>query len=147
MTLYFFSVYLHVVAACAWIGSMLFFAAVVVPALRNRDMTAHAALVTRIVGKHYGTFGWVSLAVLVATGCTNLWARGICWAQLTTREFWQSGFGLALGHKLVFVAAVIVATAAHYLVQGSRKRASWLGRVTLLLSLVVVYYALALVRG
>ncbi len=147
MTLYFLSVYLHVTAACAWIGSMFFFAAVVVPALRNRELAEHAPLVVRIVGKYYGRFGWVTLAVLLVTGCTNLWARGITWGQLSDGTFWNSGFGLALGHKLVFVAAVIVATAAHHVVQGSRKRASSLGRVTLLLSLVIVYYAVSMVRG
>jgi hypothetical protein len=40
--LYTISVYLHVVAACAWVGSMLFFSIVVVPVLRHQDQTAAA---------------------------------------------------------------------------------------------------------
>ena len=111
--LYIMSVWLHVVAATAWIGSMLFFAAVIVPAMRDPVAMAGAPALLRIVGRRYRVFGWSSLGVLIVTGVTNLYFRGIRWSMLSESTFWSTEFGRALGWKLLFVALVLCATSAH----------------------------------
>ncbi|HEY2517428.1 MAG TPA: hypothetical protein VGI39_41430 [Polyangiaceae bacterium] len=163
--IYLVSVWLHVLAATAWIGSMLFFAAVIVPAMRDPAAAAGSPLLLQIVGRRYRVFGWASLGTLLVTGITNLWFRGIRWALLTDGEFWTTGFGRALAWKLAFIVLVLAATTGHDLWMGTaavkraladraspaakryRRGASLLGRSTLILSLVVLFFAIELVRG
>jgi len=136
--LYIVSVWVHVMAATAWVGSMLFFAAVAVPVMRAPE----ALPLLRIVGRRYRVFGWIALGTLLVTGVSNLYFRGIRWALLTDRAFWSTEFGHALAWKLVFVGLVVGATLAH-----DAWRSALLGRATLLLSLVVLFFAVQLVRG
>jgi uncharacterized membrane protein len=162
--LYILSVWLHILAATAWIGSMLFFAVVVVPAMRDPKIPS-APLFLLGLGKRYRAFGWGALGTLIVTGTTSLLARGIGWSQLASAEFWSFGFGQTLARKLGLVVAVVLATLAHDVWMGTaaakkvmedrtsaaaiayRRRASLLGRATLLLSLAVLFFAVELVRG
>ncbi len=149
-TLYTISVYVHVLAACAWVGSMVFFAAVVVPVLRRPEQASAAAALVRQVGMRYRVFGWACLGLLVTTGTTNLALRGVRLDTLASGAFWADGFGRALAHKLGAVALVLVLTAVHDALATrpeARRIGSWLGRATLLASFLVVLYAVWLVRG
>lgn len=156
-SLYLVSAFLHVVAATAWVGSMIFFAAVVVPMLRDPSLVASARPLLRVLGARYRMLAWASLAVLAVTGVTNLVTRGLGWDILSKADFWRAGFGRTLAYKLGFVALIFVSTSAHDLWMGKRavqrmaaepssdaassfrRRASWLGRATLVFSLVVVF--------
>jgi uncharacterized membrane protein len=162
---YIVSVWLHIVASMAWIGSMLFFAAVIVPAMRDPAAVAGSPVLLRIVGQRYRVFGWTALGVLIATGISNLYFRGIRCATLVDPAFWSTGFGRALAWKLGLIALVLLATTAHDVWMGTaaakkvledratdaakayRRRASILGRATLILSLAVAFFAVQLVRG
>jgi uncharacterized membrane protein len=160
--LYRLSVWLHLIAACAWVGGIVFFAAVLVPVVRQQEPGTAAALV-RAVGRRFRSLGWFSLGVLALTGVTNLLSR-YSPSDLATAAFWTSPFGTALMTKLALVAAVIVVTIAHDVAgvraaaavardPGARETAqlrrlaSWLGRIDLLLALLVLFAALVLVRG
>lgn len=165
MSAYALSVWIHLVAATAWVGSMIFFAAVTVPVVRRPDVRAAAPGLMRQLGARFRVLGWISLSVLVVTGVTNLRFRGIGWTLLRDPAFWRTSFGRALACKLALVAFVLVATGAHDVLtgvraldalerdpgsrQGARTRrvASWLGRVVLLASLAILFFATALVRG
>jgi uncharacterized membrane protein len=164
-TFYALSVWLHIVAAAAWVGSMIFFAAVAVPVLRREELRAVSPRLLRLLGARFRVLGWVALFVLVATGVPNLYFRGVRWAQMTDPSFWATSFGRALGWKLALVVFVLAATAAHERLTGKRaldsmardpgspeaarmrRTASWLGRVVLLASLAILFLAAALVRG
>jgi putative copper export protein len=149
--MYLASVYLHIVAACAWIGSMLFFSLVVVPVVRRPENVATVGPLVRMVGLRYRGFGWVCIGALLVTGVVNVWMRGFGLDALTTGAFWADGFGRALAYKLTAVLVVLGLTGAHDVLslrpQVNRRAASWLGRVTLLASLAVVLFATWLVRG
>jgi uncharacterized membrane protein len=145
--LYAASVWIHVVAATAWVGSMIFFSAVVVPVLRRGELRDAAPALVARVGNRYRRFGWIALAVLLLTGASNLYFRGIGFHLLASSDFWQTSFGRALGWKLGFVAVVLVLTGAHGVGARDRRVASWLGRALLLASLAILYFATALVRG
>jgi copper resistance protein D len=165
MSGYALCVWLHIVAACAWVGSMIFFAVVVVPVLRRPEARPYAAILLRQLGVRFRALGWVSLFVLLATGTLNLYYRGIGWAVLANPAFWRVGFGHLVAWKLALVALVIVLTALHDVLIGRsavrtlaerpgspdatriRAFASWLGRATLVVSLAILVLAVLLVRG
>ncbi len=158
-------VWIHIIAATAWVGSMIFFAAVVVPTLRRPDLRASAPALIRSMGGRFRALGWVSLLVLIVTGVLQLAIRGIGLSDFMKPEFHQAPFGRALDYKLGLVALVLLVSVAHDVLSGQRavevmerdpgsaraKRtrliASWIGRVTMLLSLAVLFFAVALVRG
>ena len=152
MTGYLALVWLHVLAATVWIGSMVFFAAVVVPALR-RDRANAASLIAALAPR-FRTLGLGSLATLLVSGVLLLGDHGIGWAELTRGGTWTaSSFGRTLAHKLTLVGVVLVASVAHEIVSRGpdpnrhRRAASWIGRIMMLTSLAILYYAVRLVRG
>lgn len=150
LTLYRLSVTLHLLAAMLWVGGMGLFAIVVVPVARRTLEPAQTQSLLRGVGTRFARVGWWVLGTLLVTGIMNLACRGNL-SQVGSADFWGSSFGTTLAAKLLVVALVASASAIHgrdARTEGvSRARASWLGRATLLLSLVVVVLAVFLVRG
>ena len=160
--LYGLSVWLHAVAATSWVGSMIFFAAVVVPVLRREDLRSVAPRLIRDFGARFRVLAWASLALLGLTGIANLALRGIGLDTLCQAVFWSTSFGRTLGWKLGFVGITVAVTAAHELstraaaregtvsaadAARARRIASWIGRGILLASLCILFFAVALVRG
>lgn len=164
-TFYLFSVWLHILAAIVWIGGMVFLGAVLVPVLRQDEFKHIRTPMLYATALRFRWAGWATLAVLVVTGFLNVWLRGYGWSAWLTASFWQSPWGTTLGWKLAFVTVVLVMSAVHDFVLGPRtmrvleanpdapeaermrRWASWMGRLTLLLSLVILALAVALVRG
>lgn len=149
--LYAASVTIHILAATLWIGGMAAFALVVVPAARRSLGEGEARGLLRAVGFRFARVGWWALGVLFVTGVANLGFRGVL-PLLATGAFWRTPFGSTLAAKLTFVAFVVLASLAHARdakqpSAAGRARASRLGRATLLLSTVVVLFAVFLVRG
>ncbi len=158
-------VWVHIVAAAAWVGSMIFFAVVVVPMLRRPDLRASAPALIRAMGKRFRALGWAALLTLIATGILQLWIRGVSVSDFGNAAWRASPFGRALDYKLALVVLVLIVSGAHDALSGKRAlevmerepgsprarrtrlMASWIGRVTMLLSLAVLYFAVALVRG
>jgi len=150
MTLYELVVCLHILAAAAWIGGMLFFALVVVPAVRRASGADAAPVLLGAIGRRLRTLGWLLIGILVITGAANLRFHGIGWGTLRQPAFWRTDFGRALAYKLALLAGVVVLSIAHDLLAraGTRRRlSSWSGRMILLLSIGIVFFAVALVRG
>jgi putative copper export protein len=154
-TLYLVSVFLHVVAAMAWVGGMIFLVAVVVPALRKDRDALRTTMQT--FGVRFRTVGWVALVTLVATGLYNLLHRGYSLGDIFSGEVFAGQWGHILAHKLAVVAVILVLSAVHDFYVGPRATregteslraaASALGRVTFACALAVVALAVALVRG
>ena len=160
-----FFVWLHILAVAVWPGGMAFLALVLVPVVRRPEYREHASRLVQLTGIRFRAVGWVCLGALVATGFVNLSYRGIGWAALSNAGFWASPFGTLLGFKLLIVAVILGlsldhdfrigprATAAGQADAGSaaalrlRRRASWMGRVNLLLALTATALGVLLVRG
>lgn len=165
MALYILSVWLHLFAAATWIGSMVFFAAVVVPLLRRAELRASAPLLIRRVGARFRVLGWIALATLIVTGLANLHFRGLSWAVLSDPGFYSQGFGRMLAWKLGLVVVVLGMTGVHEVVAGrqaveaieqrtdparaerARRLASLVGRLIMLTSLAILFCAVVMVRG
>lgn len=147
-TLYVLTVFVHILCATLWVGGMLFMSLMLVPALRaQRDPSLTARLI-RAVGKRYHRWGWGALGLLILTGLGLLHFRGISHAQLASADFWASPFGTTLAWKLSLVLAVVLLSLAHDLgAARNRKAATLLGRLTLLLSVIIVFLGVLLVRG
>lgn len=145
--LYMVSVVVHIVAACAWIGSMIFFAAVVVPVARDPEYASVRASLVQRIGLRFRALGWVALGTLVVTGITNL-SLSMGLAPFASPGIWRTDFGKALSYKLALVVLVVGSTVLHdRLAVRSRSASAMMGRVTLLLSIGVVIFAAMLVRG
>lgn len=163
--LYLISVWLHILAAMAWIGGMLFLGFVLVPVIRKPPLRDHATLLLYRTGLRFRQVGWIAFTTLVITGLVNLYVRGYGWTNLWEGTWWQGAWGHALAAKLLFVTAVLILSAVHDFYVGPkaveqlerdpdgprsqhlRKAASWMGRITLLLSLVILALAVTLPRG
>jgi putative copper export protein len=159
---YYGSVTLHVLAAMLWLGGMLFLAIVAAPVLRTMDAGTRRVVYDR-VGTRFRAVGWICIAVLVATGLVNLRYRGfLTGAVLADPAFWASPFGRALAWKLVLVAVMLAASAAHDFwlgpaagrhepgtreAQRLNRSASWLARLNAAAGVALLVFAARLARG
>ena len=153
------SLYVHILAACVWIGGSIFLAAIFVPMLRDRELGRHAVVLFGPAARRFRTIGWTCLLLLVITGFVNMYARSMNFHSV---EFWTGDFGKQIGWKILLLAVIAVLGLFHDLVAGpkavaARKAdpksatyqkwrlvASWIGRLNLLLSLVILWIAVGL---
>lgn len=158
---YLVSVWLHILAAAVWVGGMVFLAAVLVPVSRTLVQREVATLLIQQTGVRFRWIGWTCFVLLLLSGVFNLIYRGFDW----TWSVWQSPFGRVLTVKLLLVVVILCLSVLHDFIVGPqatalgqaspaspqalqrRRQASWLGRVNLLLSLVVLALGVALTRG
>lgn len=158
-TLYLASVWLHILAATAWIGGMIFLVAVIVPILRRPETRDHASELMQLAGRRFRVVGWVAFATLLVTGVLNVIHRGYEPTHFFTGEVFQGSWGRTLAHKLGIVALVLVMSALHDFWIGPKasqgdaeSREKWrtmaraMGRTTFALSLVILALAVSLVR-
>ncbi len=161
---YIAAVSVHILAACIWIGGMVFLAAVLLPALRQPDYRGVALPLIRATAIRFRWVGWAALLTLAITGSANLMVRGYGWRQVQDGEMWRGWFGHVLALKLMLVLAVVLISAWHdisasrqaHLALGDvdpaqlrryRRRAAWVGRIVLVLSIAILALWVTLVRG
>lgn len=140
----------HLLAAIFWVGGMVFFAAVVMPALRRSLTPPARQAAVEAIGRRYRQLGWSSVGLLLITGPVLAQARGVAWG---------SAFGRALIVKLGLVALMLVLLVVHDLILGPRSlrnpesagtgTARWtlrLARINLLIVLLISLCGLLLVQ-
>lgn len=163
-TIYILSVCLHILAAMIWMGGMLFLVLVVVPWLRSGGR-AQAGTFLHETGKRFRLVGWLCFAILTITGSFNLWVRGVRLADFISAEWISSAYGQIISLKLALFVMVLIVSFVHDFYIGPaatramasgpgsaeslklRRRASLLGRLNVLFSLVIVALAVMIVRG
>jgi uncharacterized membrane protein len=149
--------WLHILAAVAWVGGMIFLTLVVVPVERRiQDPRLRFDLVNRI-GIRFKYLGWASIAILIVTGTYNTLYKVSSWDQLMT-----TGYGKTLLIKLAIVAFMFSLSIAHdfflgpKLVEKARERkkikdlayiVTILARGNLILALLVILLAVSLRTG
>lgn len=164
-TLHLISIWLHILAAMVWNGGMAALGLLLVPLLRRERFQDVARPLLYASALRFRWIGWGALGVLIATGLFNVHMQGISWSAWLDLGFWGSAWGHALAWKLAFVVLVLVISAVHDFYFGpkairlmqeapgsaeaERMRwwSSWLGRLTLLLSLAILWFAVLLPRG
>lgn len=165
LTIYKLSVLLHILSAMFWLGGMLFTVFVLVPTIRHKVLAPHKGVFFSIMGKKFSNISWWLFAILFSTGLIQLWARGYTFEQILSRTFWHSLFGTALVSKLIVFSFMLILSAVHDFwlgpkaaklmetqpnsseTQKYRRTTSWAGRINLLLGLIILYFAVTLVRS
>lgn len=154
------SIWLHVLAAATWFGAMVFFAAVLVPALRGREESERRSLIDA-TGRRLRAIVWPLFALLIGTGTAQLWFRGYRWADVSG-PMWEGSAGQTLAVKLSLFALALAIAATHDFVVGPsavaapasaagderrRRMASLAGRISLLLAAAIIAAAVSYARG
>jgi putative copper export protein len=161
--LYLASVALHILAAALWVGGMLFFVTVVLPALSHPSLRPSRSRIIEYVGRAFRPVAWIALATLLVTGTFNLFYRWTDWNSIITGNFWHTPIGNLFGWKVVLVIAMVALHALHDFWLGPRAaealergensaatlrcHASWAGRLVMIISIAVVVLAVTFVRG
>ncbi|MBD3615056.1 MAG: DUF4149 domain-containing protein [Gracilimonas sp.] len=163
--MYYLSLFIHILSAIFWIGGMLFTVAVLVPASREPLLNKHRGAFFKLIGEKFSRISWLLFMLLIITGVTNLTTRGFDWKLFLDQNFWSAGFGYYLGIKLIIFSIVLLISGVHdfyagpkaaelmesepnsILTQKFRKLSSWLGRINLIFGLLILYYAIRVVRG
>jgi uncharacterized membrane protein len=154
-----FLTWLHLVAAVAWIGGMLFLSLALVPGLKQETFAAVRGALIRSVALRFRFVVWSAVVVLLVTGPLLL-------SQKVASPWDPSAWPTILTIKLALVAVLLGLTAVHdfwvgpkvaqmlreggagknagraWLIQAS----PWLARVGLVLALAVLYAAVELAR-
>lgn len=117
------------------------------------------------LGTRFSRISWVLFPLLIITGSTALLGKGFTIETLLSANFWKSGYGMTLAGKLTFFGLVLIISGIHDFwlgpkaselmdqqpesnrTQRYRKATSWAGRLYLLAGLIILYYAVTLVRG
>jgi uncharacterized membrane protein len=164
---YLVSVWVHILAATIWIGGLFFVVLVVVPWLRRGNATSaqDAGRFLSETGERFRAVGWICFGLVAATGVFNLGVRGVRLQDVVDPAWWTSGFGSAVGLKLLAFGLVLVVSFVHDFRVGPaatdairgepdsararslRRRASLLGRLNGVLALVLVALGVVIVRG
>jgi len=134
--------WVHVVAACIWIGGQVTVAAVI-PLLRAAG--GEGSSLAGAVGRRYQLVAWPAFAALAVTGVLNVGSAGLQWSRLL-----DSSAGRTLAVKLGLVALSGAAAALHAFVQAPRGRsAAWsagLGSLSLLAAVAAALYGVAIAQ-
>ena len=164
-TLYFISLFFHLLSATVWIGGMLFLVLVLVPLLHKPEYKAQAGRLIQLTGEKFRFWGWVALILFAVTGYFNLSYRFQSFAAFFQAETWQGYWGHALMVKLTLFGLIVLLSALHDFYVGPkatrmmqqnpehpktrrlRRAAALIGRVNLLLAFMILILATVLVRG
>ncbi len=151
--------WVHLLAAVAWIGGMLFLSVVLVPVLRREGLTGDRRTLFQVLAVRFRLIVWPSIMLLLATGPILLTFR-----NEPLFEPWAWPWLLKL--KMGFVALLVSLTGLHdfwlgpYVARQERVTAGhsgspralsariipWIGRAVLVLGLVVLGLGVAVAR-
>lgn len=153
MLLYSISVFFHILLVTIWIGGQLFLPLVLIPALKNNSTKKEMLISTGLI---FSKVGKISLILLLATGLLNLYFRGIDMDTLLHSRYGQ----IFLIKLFIFTIMVgFVYWHERYILKriGNeipeeeyrkyRKIASISGRITMILSLIMVWLGIMLAKG
>ena len=161
MNLLIVSNYLHLITMAAWVGGMLYMVLVEVPVLKNNLDPAEFSNKMSLLGNRFKKIGWILLFLLFATGVLNIMLESDIGAMMKSDTYRMS-----ITVKLILFALMVLNTAIHSLYLGPkmsllsekmnsgsgddigndlhnlRKRSMISSALSLLLSLVIVYFGL-----
>lgn len=152
-------VWLHLLAAVAWIGGMAFLSLILVPILNDQRFGAQRGALFQTIGRRFRMLVWVTVAVLLTTGPWLVSLR-------VGSPFEPLSWPTVLKVKVLLVVCLIALTALHDFWLGPRvahlrreppasrraaqtllvRWAPWVPRLGLILALAILFLASALAR-
>ncbi len=155
---------MHILTAVTLVGGMLFLTMTLLPVLRgSRDKAASGAIMTATAAS-FNRVGAVSLVVLIVTGFTNAIFKGFGMGVFSA-SFWSATYAHTMGAKLIIALALAGLGLYHGGKSGKqvlaamenapddpdtagmRRKSSFTGRISLVLSLVAVLLGIVMSRG
>ena len=145
----------------AWVGGMLYMVLVEVPVLKNNMNPAEFSNNMSLLGNRFKKIGWILLFLLFATGVLNIMLESDIAAMMKSDTY-----RISITVKLILFTLMVLNTAIHSLYLGPkmsllsekmnsgsedeistdllslRKRSIFSSALSLLLSLVIVYFGL-----
>lgn len=145
----------------AWVGGMLYMVLVEVPVLKNNMSPAEFSNKMSLLGNRFKKIGWILLFLLFATGILNIMLESDIAAMMKSDTY-----RISITVKLILFVLMVLNTAIHSLYLGPkmsllsekmnsgsaddisadllnlRKRSIFSSALSLLLSLVIVYFGL-----
>jgi putative copper resistance protein D len=95
---------IHLLAAAVWLGSMVFFAIVIIPVVRRSLDLNMRKVIIKDIGFRYRILGYLTVVILLVTGPLLAEEHGIQW---------HSTFGTIFICKLVLVAVMLILLFLH----------------------------------
>lgn len=161
--MYFWAVFFHLIFIAFWLGGMLFTVMVLVPATRTK-LKSNKGVLFKELGTRFSRISWVIFVLLLITGTLALFGKRISANDLFSVDFWQTRYGGLLKLKLLTFAFVLIFSAIHDFWLGPkaaqlmdtelnhsktkyyRAASRWIARINLILALVILFFAVGLVR-
>ena len=154
------AIWLHILAAVAWIGGMMFLSLVLAPLVRRESAVPAFTVFFRSTAQRFRIVVWLAIVILLSTGPILLHGRGISTSDMTQ---WPPIFFV----KAVLVVVLLLLTLLHDLLLGplaTRSKAippraqsawkqiflgasRWVPRLALAVALGVFLVAIVLVRS
>ena len=152
-------VWLHLLAAVAWIGGMAFLSLVLVPILKREPFAHQRGALIRAAALRFRVMVWISIGLLLTTGPLLMVGRGWSFGE-------AAGWPALMIAKLVLIAILLMLTFVHDFFIGPRvgrilqtpeplrtghdrllvAGSPWLPRLSLLLALAVLGIAVIVAR-
>ncbi|MDR5683460.1 MAG: hypothetical protein QN163_05470 [Armatimonadota bacterium] len=169
----FVTIWLHVVAAAVLVGGGVVLALAVLPYARRLQDTERAALVEG-VGRRLRAVTWLAILVLFVTGLYQLHLRGLPVTAIFQPDAIPGRFGQALAWKLLLFWLLVLLNLFHDFYFGPRalrlvreaygaradqradllaradrlrRTSGWIGRLSALIAMVILYFAVILARS
>lgn len=102
---------IHLLAAAIWLGSMVFFAAVIIPVVRRTLDPEKRKELIKGIGFRYRILGYLTVAILLVTGPLLAIEHGFQW---------HSMFGTILIYKLALIVVMLILLLLHDLMFAPR---------------------------
>jgi putative copper resistance protein D len=133
---------IHLLAASIWLGSMVFFAVVIVPVVRRSFDPEKRKEVIKAIGFRYRILGYSTILILLVTGPLLAIGHGVDW---------HSNFGTVLTYKLILIAMMLIFLFLHDFIfapktlnekgaprEGDKNGITLLARITLLIVIMIM---------
>jgi uncharacterized membrane protein len=146
--------WVHIVAVTVWLGPQFFMFIAAVPAVRIIDDPDLRARVMRVVVTRFGWMAWAALAVIVATGISNLFQEADDFSHVWDPDY---RYFQVFSTKMVLVGLTVALTAIHTFLIGPRQlqlaenppddaeRVASLRRLSMLVSGLALVFSIAVV--
>lgn len=101
--LHFVLTVIHLLAAIAWLGGMIFHIVVLDPVFRKNEVTFQSAFLLALMERRFRTLVGASIAALVGSGAAKAWLLLGSWGAL-----WTTTAGRILLVKILLTASMLV---------------------------------------
>jgi uncharacterized membrane protein len=127
----------HALAAAAWVGGMLFYIAVLTPALKHLDASSQRGAVVAAIAKQFQELTQAAIAVLLLTGAVLTFDR-------LSQPHVLRPYVVVLAVKIVLSLLMVALAGGLGRRRAARRGPRWLTVPYLILALGVLVYLLAL---